>query len=125
MATRPIIRVPGQPAPTEAPTAAPVDDDFAGLEEGGTLPAVDPVQAQLAALTAEVARLKRKGQPEQVKPLNREPEMSEDEAYKHMSEQAAAGIRPRAILTPSGWVTHPEMARGPGSLGNAIPGAGR
>jgi hypothetical protein len=109
-------RTPGAPLPDAGSDGA---DDLAEFEGGGQLPAADPVQAQLAELKAEVTRLKRKGQADPAKPNIREPEMSEDEAIASLADSVARGIRPRPILTPSGWMTHSEMARGPGSLGNA------
>jgi len=114
------LRVPGRPGrPKKAVDPAPVADDLADFADGGDLPQADPVQAQLAELKAEVSRLKRRGQADPQKPNIREPEMSEDEAIAKLAADVAAGIRPRAILTPSGWMTHREMARVPGSIGNA------
>lgn len=117
-----IVRTPGAPAPPQS--SADPGDDLAGLEDGGTLPAVDPVQAQLAELQAEVKRLKRRGQADPAKPKTQEPEMSEAEAQKYLAEQIASGVRPRSVLTPSGWMTHREQARGPGSMGNTKPAEG-
>lgn len=115
------IRTPGAvPQRQQEPADVPaVVDDLAEFDESAPLPQVDPVQAQLAEMQAEIARLKRRGQAEPAKKHAQEPEMSEAEAVQWLAEQVASGVRPRAVLTPSGWMTHREMARGPGSLGNA------
>lgn len=117
-------KIPGVQPTTDAPTgdagqAAESEtsgDDLAEFADGAELPQVDPVQAQLAQLQAEVNRLKRRGNAEPVKPAANQPEMSEDDAQRELAKQVAKGIRPRAILTPSGWMTHQEMARSPASL---------
>lgn len=110
-------RAPKTPGAT--PSENSMADDLAGFEEGGALPEADPVQAQMAELKAEINRLKRR-EPEQMKATAQEPEMTEAEAERALAEQVAQGVRPRAILTPSGWMTHREMARQPGSLGNKV-----
>ena len=116
MANRPIItRKPG----TLLSKQDEATDDLSEFEDGSPLPAVDPVQAQMAEMQAEINRLKRRSQPEPSKPTVREPEMTVAEAEAYCQAQVAQGIRPRAILTPEGWYTHREMARGPGSVGNA------
>lgn len=120
MSNRPIItRRPGAQPESLTPAPDAGDDDLAAFEEGGKLPAVDPVAAQVAELKAEVAKLKRRGNAEPSKPTVREPEMSIAQAQEHCAAQVAEGVRPRAILTPEGWYTHREMARVPGSVGNA------
>lgn len=104
--------------PGATPALPPAGDDLADLEDGGALPAVDPVQAQLAEMAAELRRLKRdSGQAS--KPTGPVFDAPSQEAAKAMAdEMVAAGTRPRALLTPDGWYTHPEAARVPGSLGN-------
>ena len=104
--------------PGATPAPLPVIDEFDGLEEGGELPKVDPVQAQLAEMAAELRRLKRdSGQAS--KPTGPVFDAaSQAEAKAMADEMVAAGTRPRALLTPDGWYTHPEAARVPGSLGS-------
>lgn len=104
------------------PGAAPVtqaDDDLSEFPEGGELPAVDPVQLELAAMRSEIERLKRRGQSEPMRRPEREIDAaSQDEAHAMAIAEISAGRRPRALLTPDGWYVHPEAARMPGSLGN-------
>jgi len=111
--TKTAARIPGA-----APVVAPADDDL-DIPEGGALPAVDPVQAQLAELQAKLRRLERASADQPSKPAERQPDAaSQAEAAAMAAEQVAAGVRPRALLTPDGWYVHPESARVPGSLGN-------
>ena len=96
-------------------------DDLLDLPDGGALPPADPVLAELASMRAELARLKRgqQGMGEAQKPQPRALDAgSQDEAKAMAEREVAAGLRPRALLTPDGWYVHPEASRGPGSLGN-------
>lgn len=114
-------RIPGA-VPAQTTTAGePTTDDLDGFEPGGELPPADPVMVELAALKAELAKVKRtqQGMGETQRPKERPLDaQSQDEAREMAEADVKAGIRPRALLTPDGWYVHPELTRGPGSLGN-------
>lgn len=118
-----MARYPRIPGAVSAPPASAeqTTDDLDGFEPGGELPPADPVMVELAALKAELAKVKRsqQGLGETLRAKERPFDaQSQDEAREMAERDVKSGIRPRALLTPDGWYVHPEMTRGPGSLGN-------
>lgn len=133
--------LPGEPAPRrkpgpksraerEADAAAAKDANGSDLSEYETedlppapqpalprsLSGLSPEQkAEIAQMMAQAIAAARSGQdPNTAAKLavgqpDRLP--SQEEAHIMCEAQIARGIRPRAILTPDGWYTHPESAR--------------
>lgn len=115
-------RFPG--AVTTPATAGEAGDDLDAFEPGAPLPEADPVMVELAALKAELSKVKRtqQGMSDSTKARERQIDaQTQDEAREMAEADIARGVRPRALLTPDGWYVHPELTRGPGSLGNKAP----
>jgi hypothetical protein len=118
---------------TPGPVATVEGDDLAEFE-GDKLP--DAVIPNSQELLAEVMLMRPqikdlKARTATVEEANAEarkakgPEVfSVEEAHKIHAEAIAKGIRPRAVLTPNGWLVHSEMARTAGSLGGNVLGVG-
>ncbi len=109
------VQTPGEVAASPAEAVAAVTgaasgDDLAAFEGDKLPPASEPTAAQLAAqVRALEARLEKR----EAKPGPKtEPEMlTVEEARKRQQAMVKQGLRPRAMLTTEGWLTHPEMAR--------------
>lgn len=113
------VQVPGDNAASpEAAVAAVTGDDLAQFDSD-TLPAapaqatVTLTQAQLdAQIQAAVARAVRRAMPAKSSDSASAIEVvSVAEARAMQAAAVKEGKRPRAILTPEGWLVHPEMAR--------------
>lgn len=108
------VQVPGETAATPAEAVAAVAGDDLADYDGDKLPDANaPTPAQLQAqILALEAKLARKAQAEAKAGAKVAPEvLSVEAAQAKLKAMVKSGLRPRAILTPEGWLTHPEMAR--------------
>jgi hypothetical protein len=118
---------------TPGPVVAPAGDDLAAYDDEklpeAAVPNAQVLLAELLSMRQQLADLKaRTATVEELNQSRRDektpPVVSVEEAQKQHIKDIADGKRPRAILTPEGWLVHSEMARTAGSLGGNVLGVG-
>jgi len=118
---------------TPGPVVAPTGDDLAAYDDEklpeAAIPNSQVLLAELLRMRQEMADLKaRTATVEELNAKARSDKtpqvMSVKDAQAEHLKAIADGKRPRAILTPEGWLVHSEMARTAGSLGGNVLGVG-
>lgn len=116
------VQTPGEVAVSADMPADDLAEFDAPTIPEAAVPSAQELLAQIVALKGELGRVKAAQAAAGDTPTQAQDgrtEVPTEVARAMQDADVKAGRRPRAILTPQGWLTHPESARTAGSLGNA------